>query len=79
MVKAPTKGARRHACPQCDYKAGQASDLRQHVRVVHEKRKDHACPHCDRKFGEGGSMRRHVRREHSWVDAGGINPNAWRT
>ena len=44
--------SRRHACPQCDYKTGNVSNLRKHVRVVHEKRRDHACPQCDAAFGE---------------------------
>ena len=42
----------KHACPQCDYKTGNATDLRKHVRVVHEQRKDHACSQCDAAFGE---------------------------
>ena len=54
----------RHACPQCDYKTGKANELRQHVRTVHEKRKDHACPQCDAAFGEAGTLRTHVRTVH---------------
>ena len=57
MVKELTK-SRRHACPQCDYKTGNVSDLGRHVRTVHEQRRDHACPHCDVAFGTAGHLRR---------------------
>ena len=63
MVKELTK-SRRHACPQCDYKTGNVSDLRKHVRTVHEQRRDHACPQCDAAFGEAGTLRKHVRTVH---------------
>ena len=56
--------SRRHACPQCDFKTGDASHLRTHVRAVHEQRKDHACPQCDALFGQAGHLRRHVRTVH---------------
>ena len=56
--------SRIHACPQCDYKTGNVSDLRKHVRAVHEKRRDHACPLCDATCGGAGSLRRHVRTVH---------------
>jgi RNase P subunit RPR2 len=58
------KSSRRHACPQCDYKTGNVSSLRKHVRVVHEKRRDHACPQCDAAFGQAGTLRTHVRTVH---------------
>ena len=58
------KNSRRHACLQCDYKAGQAGDLRTHVRTVHEQRKDHACPQCDASFGQASNLRTHVRTVH---------------
>jgi hypothetical protein len=53
--------SRRHACPQCDYKTGNVSSLRTHVRTVHEQ---HACPQCDVAFGEARNLRRHVRTVH---------------
>ena len=56
--------SRRHACPQCDYKTGQASHLRKHVRTVHEQRRDHACPQCDAAFGTASKLRAHVRTVH---------------
>ena len=56
--------SRRHACPQCDYKAGTAQNLTTHVRTVHEKRRDHACPQCDAAFGQASNLSRHVRTVH---------------
>ena len=56
--------SRRHACPQCDYKTGDVSNLNKHVRVVHEKRKDHTCPQCDAAFGEASTLKAHVRAVH---------------
>ena len=53
-----------HACSQCDYAAGQAGDLRKHVRTVHEQRRDHACPQCDAAFGEASTLRKHVHTVH---------------
>ena len=63
MVKELTK-SRRHACPQCDAAFVKASDLRTHVRVLHEKRRDHACPRCDAAFGKADALSRHVRTVH---------------
>ena len=63
MVKELTK-SRRHACPQCDYKTGNVSHLRKHVRTVHEQRRDHACPQCHAAFGRAGDLTVHVRTVH---------------
>ena len=41
--------SRRHACLQCDYKTGNVSDLRKHVRAVHEKRRDRATLRLGRR------------------------------
>ena len=59
--------SRRHACPQCDYKAGHVGHLNTHVRTVHEQRKDHACPQCDAAFGQASSLRTHVRTVHEQI------------
>ena len=64
MGKEPKQPSHRHQCSQCDYKAGQASDLSRHVRVVHEQRRDHACSQCDAAFGEASDLRKHVRVVH---------------
>ena len=55
---------RPHACSQCDAAFGKASNLRTHVRTMHEQRRDHACPQCDATFGEARDLSRHVRTVH---------------
>ena len=66
-MKETKRTQRHHACPQCDYKTGNATDLRKHVRVVHEQRKDHACSQCDAAFGRAGDLRTHVRVVHEML------------
>ena len=61
--KTAPKKKSRNMCLQCDYKTGKPSDLRKHVRVVHEQRRDHACPQCDAAFGHASTLRTHVRTE----------------
>ena len=56
--------SRTHACPQCDYKTGNVSHLKTHVRTVHEQRRDHACPQCDAAFGRASNLTVHVRTMH---------------
>ena len=56
--------SRIHTCPQCDFKTGNVSHLKTHVRAVHEQRRDHACPLCDAAFGQAGNLRTHVRTVH---------------
>ena len=55
---------RPHACSQCDAAFGKASNLRTHVRTMHEQRRDHACPQCDAAFGHASHLRTHVRTVH---------------
>ena len=63
MVKEESK-ARVHACPRCDGMFSRARSRDQHVRTVHEKRKDHACPHCAAAFGTAQNLKTHVRVMH---------------
>ena len=42
--------ARPHACVYCASAFGNAGNLKKHVRLVHEKRRDHVCPHCPTKL-----------------------------
>ena len=69
----------RHAGPQCDYKTKNVSDLRKHVRAVHEKRRDHACSQCDAAFGQAGNLRKHVRTVHKQrkQQPGNTAPGIW--
>ena len=69
MVKEESK-ARVHACPRCDKMFSRARSRDQHVRIVHEKRKDHTCPHCASAFGVASKLTRHVRAVHGKREAG---------
>ena len=64
MVKEAKQSKGVHACPRCDGTFVSPSKRDQHVRTVHEKRRDHACPHCAAAFGEAGHLTKHVRTVH---------------
>jgi len=49
---------------RCDSTFENPSDRDQHVRSVHEKRRDHACPYCAATFGTMGDLTTHVRSVH---------------
>ena len=61
--------AKPHACPHCAAAFGKPSSLTQHVRTVHEKRRDHACLHCIAVFGHASNLTRHVRTQHPGSDS----------
>ena len=63
MVK-EIKSSKRCACSRCDSTFADASHLRTHVRMVHEKRRDHTCPHCPATFAQACDLARHVRTVH---------------
>ena len=48
-------------CRQCDYKTSNISDLRRHVKIVHDKIKDYECTVCGHKCGTNTELSRHVK------------------
>ena len=71
---------RHHACSHCGAAFGNASNLRTHVRTVHEQRRDHACPQCDAAFGQASKLTRHVRAVHRCSPCkqlGDVAPGIW--
>ena len=64
MVKAAKPRKCPHTCLRCGGTFAQAQNLRTHVRVVHEERRDHACPHCAAAFGMASTLTAHVRTVH---------------
>jgi len=47
-------------CRQCDHASHNKQALSNHVKVVHEKRKDFACQYCGKTFGKSHACKVHV-------------------
>lgn len=61
-----TAHCKRHVtCSQCCQHFYTSTQLRRHVRTVHEKR--WACPSCDQVFQSKTHLKRHIRKEHGRV------------
>ena len=41
--------------------------LTEHIRVIHEGRKDHCCEHCGKAFGTRKNMLDHVKMVHDKI------------
>ena len=65
---APRKGTtpyeRVHECPRCPAAFQNPSNLKRHVRTVHEKRRDYQCPQCAAAFGAASELRTHGHNVH---------------
>ena len=56
-----------HQCSLCDYRTARSSDLRKHVRRVHEKTanvKKIQCLNCEKIFTRNFTMVQHVKTHH---------------
>ncbi|KAA8496911.1 Transcription factor hamlet [Porphyridium purpureum] len=51
-------------CPVCFKVFSRSSDLRRHVKTVHEGVHSFACQQCERKFSQVSHLRLHVRAVH---------------
>jgi uncharacterized C2H2 Zn-finger protein len=51
-------------CGECGQCFGQNSDLKKHIRTIHEQRKDFQCPTCHMTFGHSSTLARHIRTVH---------------
>ena len=45
--------------------------MRQHIRTVHDGRKDYTCDHCAKQFSEVCNLKTHIKSVH------GTNENSW--
>ena len=56
--------ARPHACVYCAAAFRKPGELKKHVRLVHEKRRDHVCRCCSAAFGQASDLKKHMRSQH---------------
>ena len=50
-------------CPLCKA-IFEKANLKRHLRIVHEGRKDHKCEHCGKEYAEKKRLKTHIKREH---------------
>ena len=53
-----------YKCQDCGKAFNSATDLKTHVKCVHEKRKDFECEICGNKFARMSHKKRHVEGVH---------------
>lgn len=54
---------KRHHCPQCDYKSSQKSNLKRHIKAIHNKIKDFECQKCDFKCSEKRNLKKNTSKQ----------------
>jgi len=64
---APAEGSRDFRCLQCGKTFGQSSNLRSHVKMVHQGVKPHTCDVCGKSFGYSNDLRKHRAAVHDCV------------
>ena len=52
------------ACPHCQKAFDVKINLTNHIRRVHQGRKDYVCPHCQKWFAQKGHLTTHIRTVH---------------
>jgi uncharacterized Zn-finger protein len=57
----------RYLCPTCSREFTENGSLQQHVRNVHDMRKDFECPECLLMFGEASDLKKHRESVHEYV------------
>ena len=53
-----------HECPICQKIIATPSDLKRHIKTVHEKKKEHKCEMCTREFARKNTLANHINRVH---------------
>lgn len=54
-------------CPQCDHRSSGNSDLKRHIKSVHDKLQDQQCPQCEFKCSRACSLQLHIKGVHSQI------------
>ena len=57
------KHGEKKKCKQCDKSFKYTTDLKEHIKVIHEGIKK-VCPHCDFKADFNSGLRRHMKSNH---------------
>ena len=62
-------GIKKHKCPfpKCESAFHQNSELQNHIKTVHEGRKDYKCSECGKAFGNIKNVKRHRETVHELV------------
>ena len=55
-----------YPCDSCNYKTSIASDLRKHIKSIHEGVK-YPCNQCQNKFTDMSNLRKHIKSIHEGV------------
>ena len=54
-------------CAYCDFKSKWKCSVRQHIKAVHEKRRDHKCSLCDYAAGTRQTLSYHTKEVHEKI------------
>ena len=57
-------GPGKYTCRLCHSDFTQMSNLRRHVRVIHQRLTKYACRYCQKEFAWKGAWRRHEQYVH---------------
>ena len=63
----PLKIPKPHICPICTLSFRGSSQLKEHVKAVHDKIRDHKCSLCDYVTSRKGILTRHMKMVHEKV------------
>jgi uncharacterized membrane protein len=57
----------RFKCSQCEYACCSNSDLKKHIKQVHDKIKDIECDKCKYKCSENSNLQKHIKQVHDKI------------
>jgi hypothetical protein len=57
----------KYKCPDCDFTCSSNSDLKRHIKQVHDQIKDFNCPDCDYTCSTNYDLKRHIKQVHDQI------------